>query len=96
MITGDVPIGWGDAELTVVVAELVTVPVELVALKVYTVDVAGDIAMEPEALTRPIPWSILTELAPDTFHDRFDVPPGLIVDGLLLKVPITEGWAAGG
>jgi hypothetical protein len=95
MITGDVTIGWGDAELTVVVAELVTVPVELVALRVYTVDVAGDITMDPEALTRPIPWSILTELAPVTSHDRFVVSPALIADGLLLKVPITEGWAAG-
>jgi len=60
------------------------------------VDEAGSIVILPEALTRPIPWSILTELAPVTFHDRFDVPPGLIADGLLLKVPITgacpTGW----
>jgi hypothetical protein len=87
--------GLGCAGLTVVVADLKTVPAELVALKVYTVDVEGDIAMDPEALTRPMPWSILTELAPVTFHDKFDVPPALIADGLLLKVPITEGWAAG-
>ena len=42
-----------------------------------------------------MPWSILTELAPVTFHDRFDVPPGLIEDGLLLNIPIMEGVPAG-
>jgi hypothetical protein len=43
-----------------------------------------------------MPWSILTEFAPVTFHERFDVPPGLIADGLLLKFAITEGVPAGG
>jgi hypothetical protein len=52
--------------------------------------------MVPVEFTRPMPWSILTELAPVTFHTRVDVPPGLIADGLLLKVPITEGCAASG
>jgi hypothetical protein len=57
---------------------------------------AGVICLIPVALTRPMPWSILTELAPVTFHNRVDVPPELIVDGLLLKVPITEGCPTGG
>jgi hypothetical protein len=51
--------------------------------------------MVPAALTIPIPLSILTELAPVTFHDKIDVPPELIVDGLLLKVPITKGCPSG-
>ncbi|MCX6007069.1 MAG: hypothetical protein NTZ34_07400 [Chloroflexi bacterium] len=95
-ITGGILSSDGATALTVVTAELVTVPEELVALMVYTVDVAGDIALDPAALTTPIPWSILTVLAPVTSHTRFDVPPGLIVDGLLLKVPITEDVPDGG
>jgi len=82
--------------LTAVTTELVTVPAELVALIVYTVDVAGDIALDPWALTSPIPWSMLTELAPVTFQTRFDVSPGLIVDGPLVKVPITGAVPGGG
>ena len=54
-------------------------------------DAVGDTILVPAASTRPIPWSILTELAPVTFHNRVDVPPELIADGLLLKVSITEG-----
>jgi len=82
--------------LTVVVVDLVTVPAALVALIVYTVLVAGDTTLVPATLTRPIPWSILTELAPVTFHNRVVVPPELIADGLLLKAPITEGCDTGG
>jgi len=89
--TGD----GGDAELTIVTADLVTVPVELVALMVYTVDVAGDTALVPAASTRPIPWSILTDVAPVTSHNRVDVPPELIADGVLLNSLITEGVATG-
>ena len=43
--------GGGDAELTVVTADLVTVPAAFVALIVYTVDVAGDTTLVPAALT---------------------------------------------
>jgi hypothetical protein len=56
---------------------------------------AGEIILIPAALTRPIPWSILTELAPVTFHSKADVPPGLIVAGLLLNTPITGGVGFG-
>jgi hypothetical protein len=73
------------AEFTIITADLVTVPIELVALMVYTVDVAGDTTLVPAASTRPIPWSILTDVAPVTFHNRVDVPPESIVDGLLLN-----------
>ena len=34
---------------------------------------------------------MLTELAPVTFHNRVDVPPTLIADGLLLNSIITGG-----
>ena len=88
--------GGGGAELTVVTADLVTVPVALVALMVYTVDIIGDTTIVPATLTWPIPWSILTELAPVTFHNRVDVPPGFIVDGVLLNSLITEGCPTGG
>ena len=43
-----------------------------------------------------MPWSILTELAPVTFHNSVDVPPGLIVAGLLLNSMITGGVPTGG
>jgi hypothetical protein len=43
--------GGDDLELTVVTADLVTVPVELVALIVYTVDTAGDTILEPATST---------------------------------------------
>jgi hypothetical protein len=82
---------------TITIADdLVTVPDELLALIVYTVVVAGDTTLVPAILTWPMPWSILTELAPLTFHIRVDTPPELIVDGLLLKDPITGGAATGG
>ena len=86
----------GGAELTVVTADSVTVPAELVALMVYTVDVAGDTTLVPATSTCPIPWSILTDVAPVTFHNKVDVPPELIADGLLLKATITGGVTCGG
>ena len=81
VIAKGIGVGGSGTELTVVIAVLVTVPAELVAVMVYTVDAAGDTNLMPVASTRPIPWSILTELAPVTFHNRVDVPPELIVDG---------------
>jgi hypothetical protein len=59
------------------------------------VDAAGDTILVPATLTRPMPWSMLTELAPVTFHNRVEVPPELIADGLLLNSWITEGCPAG-
>ena len=43
--------GGDDAKLTVVVADLITVPAELVALIVYTVDTAGDTSLVPATST---------------------------------------------
>ncbi len=78
-----------------VVVGLVTVPAALVALIVYTVDIVGDTTLVPATSTMPIPWSILTELAPVTFHDRVDVSPELIAGGVLLKATITGGIRTG-
>jgi hypothetical protein len=39
---------------------------------------------------------MFTELAPVTFHNRVDVPPELIADGLLLNSLMTEGCDTGG
>jgi hypothetical protein len=47
--TGGVPIGGADP--AAVVTDLVTVPEELLALKVKTVDVPGDTTLVPEGLT---------------------------------------------
>jgi hypothetical protein len=59
------------------------------------VDVAGDTTLVPATSTCPIPWSILTDVAPVTFHNNVDVPPELIADGLLLKATITGGVTCG-
>jgi hypothetical protein len=53
------------------------------------VDATGDSTFTPAVLTWPIPWSILTELAPVTSQNKIDFPPALIVDGLLLNSLIT-------
>ena len=55
LITGGVPTGGGGAELTVVTADPVTVPAELVAVIVYTVYAAGDTTLIPVNSTGPIP-----------------------------------------
>jgi hypothetical protein len=94
LITGLLAVvcGGGSSTETITIADdVITVPAELVALIVYTVDVAGDTSLVPAALTIPIPWSILTVSAPVTFHNRVDVSPELIVDGLLLNATITGG-----
>jgi hypothetical protein len=72
------------------------VPAELVALIVYTVDVVGDTTLVPATLTCPIPWSILTDVAPVTAQNKIDVSPASIVNGLLLNSMITGGVPAGG
>ena len=58
-------------------------------------DFAGDTTLVPATLTWPTPWSILTDVAPVTFHNKVDVPPALMVDGLLLNAMITGGVPAG-
>ena len=82
--------------VTIIVADAVTEPALLLAVMVYVVDAFGDTTLVPATSTRPIPWSILTDVAPVTFHNIVDVPPGLIVDGLLLKAMMTGGVPTGG
>ena len=96
LTTGLLVVVVGGAETVIIADDLIAVPVELVAVMVYTVDLAGDTTLVPAISTRPMPWSILTNIAPVTFHTRVDVPPGLIVDGVLLNSPITEGCPTGG
>ena len=83
--------GGSGTEFTVVTADPVTVPAELVALIVYAVDVAGDTTLIPTKPTRPIPWSMLTDVAPVTFQNKVDGLPELIAGGLLLNSVITGG-----
>jgi hypothetical protein len=59
------------------------------------VDTAGETTLLPATSTRPIPWSILTDVAPVTFHNKVETPPELMIAGLLLKFPITEGVTTG-
>jgi hypothetical protein len=47
--------------------------------------------MVPAISTWPMPGSILTVVAPVTFHSRVVVPPGLIEEGLTLKAIIWGG-----
>jgi hypothetical protein len=96
LITGSAPTGGSGAELTLVTADPVTVPAELVAVKVYTVGVAGDTSLIPAKSTWPIPWSMLTDVAPVTFQNKTAELPELIADGLLPKAPITGSCPAGG
>ena len=95
VITGGIRSGDGGAALTVVTTDLVMLPAVLVALIVKTVDVVGDTTLVPATSTCPIPWSILTDVAPVTFHNKVDVPPALMVDGLLLNAMITGGFPTG-
>ena len=87
--------GGGGAEMTEVTTDLEMLPSALVALRVKTVDAAGDTTLVPATSTWPIPGSILTDVAPVTFHKRVDVPPALMVDGLLLNAMITGGVPTG-
>jgi hypothetical protein len=49
----------------------------------------GITALLPVKATLPIPWSILTLLAPDTFHLSVEDPPEEIVDGSASKELMT-------
>jgi hypothetical protein len=53
---------------------------------------AGATALVPVKATLPIPWSILTMVAPETLQLRFDVSPTEILDGEALKETIDGCW----
>jgi hypothetical protein len=70
--------------ITRVVAEIVLV--EFDAESVYIVVSDGVMILDPMRLTAPIPWSILTVVAPITFQLRFAVSPCVIILGTAEKV----------
>jgi hypothetical protein len=71
---------------TMTCAVAVTVmPAELVAVKVYTVVEPGITTLLPVRATLPIPWSILTVVAPETLQLSIDDSPAVMVGGLAPK-----------
>jgi hypothetical protein len=57
-------------------------PAVLKAVKVYTLVAPGITTLVPVKATLPIPWSILTVVAPVTFQLRVEDSPGAMVAGL--------------
>jgi len=86
-----VGVGGGVVPVTTTCVVAFTLPVELEAVRVYTVVVVGDTALVPDRATLPMPWSILTEVAPVTVQSSSADCPDEIFDGLALKELIT-GW----
>ncbi|MBN1374832.1 MAG: hypothetical protein JXA01_01615 [Dehalococcoidia bacterium] len=74
--------------LTTTVVDAVDIPLELTAFMLNEVDLEGDTTRLPETSTWPMPWFILTEVAPLTFHCSVDVPPALMTAGLPLNTII--------
>jgi hypothetical protein len=52
----------------------------------------GITALLPVKATLPIPWSILTVVAPDTFQVSVEDPPAEMLGGLASKEFMTGGW----
>lgn len=48
----------------------------------------GDTDCVPDKGTEPIPWSIVTEVAPVTFQCSVEVPPKVILFGVAEKLKI--------
>ncbi len=84
-IVNNVIVGSADDWVTVTVAEVITLPLELVAVKVYVVVAEGVTVRIPEAGTAPMPLLIEMALAPETFHCKVEDCPAIIVPGLALK-----------
>jgi len=77
----------GNGTVTFTVTVRVTLPVSLVAVRVYVVLALGVTAMlVPE--TAPIPGEIDTVVAPATDHDKVDAPPGNTESGAAENAPI--------
>ena len=68
-------------ELTVTVVLALTLPLELVAVRVYVVVPSGLTDMIPDAPTVPILGEIDTEVAPVVVQDSVANPPTVICDG---------------
>jgi hypothetical protein len=73
------------------VVAVALVPVELVAVSVYTVVALGTTALLPAKATLPIPWSMLAVVAPATLQLRVEDSPAVILAGLALNELMTGG-----
>jgi hypothetical protein len=80
----EVIIGVPAATTDTVVAAVV-LPEVPPAVRVYVVFSAGVTSIVPCRETEPTPWSIVTDVAPLTFHCRVDESPARIIPGLLVK-----------
>jgi hypothetical protein len=56
---------------------------------------AGETDVVPDEPTAPTPWSIVTDVAFDTFQLKVAELPAVILDGLAVK-ELTTGRPAGG
>ena len=73
-------------------AVAVAVPAELEAVKVYTVVAEGITTLLPVKATLPIPWSILTVLAPETDQLSVEDSPAAMFGGLAPNEFIAANW----
>jgi hypothetical protein len=71
-------------------------PEPLIAIRIYVVLDAGDTEILPEESTVPIPGSMVTEVAFDTFQLRVVELPADILGGLAIKELITGRLEDGG
>lgn len=77
-------VGLVDVAFTVTVAFAVVEPPGLVAERVYVVETDGVTVIE-ELDTRPMPLSILVELAFPTTHESVALCPAVIEEGAAVK-----------
>jgi len=85
LITGKPVAGGGIAPVTTTCVVAVVVPAAPEAVKVYTVVVVGETALDPVKATLPMPWSIVTVVALVTVQLRVDVCPPEMLAGLALN-----------
>jgi hypothetical protein len=77
--------------LTLTRADAVLVPTPFVAVNVYMVVAEGETTTDPDAAWLPTPLFIFTAVAPATFHESVEVPPGMMPAGEERKEEITGG-----
>ena len=83
MISGN-PAGVGEPE-TVTDVVAVVVPAVLLAVRVKVVVALGKTIVLPEAPTAPTPWSMVTDVAFDTFQLKVTELPRTMLEGLAVK-----------
>jgi hypothetical protein len=77
--------------LTVTATRAVLVPPAPTAVSVYVVVCDGETDRVVVPVTVPIPLSMVTDVAPETFHDRTVDWPAVMEAGLALNDPIAGG-----